>query len=332
MNKINLEIKGAQGFTKLQQLVHSITEAISTGVLKEGDYLPSVNSFSRETGYSRDTVFKAYKILKQRSIIQSTPTKGYFVVNQTFRVFMLLDDFSAFKEQLYRSFRDNLPGSYSADLLFHHYNQEVFRQLIHNSLGRYSMYVIMNIDNKGIDPVIKSIDPNKLLILDMGKPDGNEISYILQNFEEALFECLEFGKDRINKYNEFIMVYSEKETPHPGETTWAFASFCRQYGIKYTIVRQFEEPMLKEGQAYFVIRESELVQIIKSCFKSGFIPGKQIGILAYNDTPMKEITCGGISVVSTDFELMGKMAATFVKSKNKVFEVLPTSLILRNTL
>ena len=329
---MKLRIKEESGFTKLQQLIHSVTEAIDTGVLKEGESLPSVNSLSQETGFSRDTVFKAYKILKQQSIIQSTPAKKYFVMSQSFRIFMLLDDFSAFKEQLYRSFRENLPDAYSVDLLFHHYNADVFRQLIRNSLGKYSIYIVMNIDNKGIDPVLKRIDPHKLLVLDMGRSSGHLVSYIIQDFNEAVIKCLNAGLEKIRKYDELIMVYSEKETPHPGETAEAFRIFCMGNGIQHRIVPRFQESKLEKGQAYFVIVEAELVRIIKTCYRSGFTPGLEVGIIAYNDSPMKEIAAGGITVVSTDFVKMGSLAADFVKSRKKIFEVIPTSLVLRATL
>ncbi len=329
---MKFQIKEGPGLTKLQQLIHSVTEAIDTGVLKEGDSLPSVNVLSREAGFSRDTVFKAFKILKQQGIVQSTPAKGYFIVSQSFRVFMLLDDFSAFKEQLYRAFRENLPDSYSVDLLFHHYNTDVFRQLIRNSLGKYSVYVVMNIDNKGIDPVLDSIDPHKLLILDMGKPVRKEVSYILQDFNSAVIKCLVQGLEKIRKYKEFILVYSEKETPHPGETATAFRKFCRDQNLRGRVMPRFLENKLEEGQAYFVIREAELVRIIKTCQQLGLNPGQQVGIVAYNDSPMKEIAAGGISTVSTDFELMGRLTAEFVKTRKKVYQVIPTSLILRATL
>ena len=158
MSSFQINIDESAGQTKLQQLVYSITEAISNGKLKVGDVLPSVNQLSSESGFSRDTVFKAYNILKKQSIIESAPQKGYYVASESFRVFMLLDDFSAFKEQLYNAFRQNLPETYSVDLWFHHYNPEVFHQLIQNSLGRYSLYVVMNIDNKGIDSILNKID------------------------------------------------------------------------------------------------------------------------------------------------------------------------------
>ncbi len=47
---------------------------------------------------------------------------------------------------------------------------------------------------------------------------------------------------------------------------------------------------------------------------------------------MKQIVGGGISVISTNFEVMGELAAGFVKHKQKIGEILPTSIILRDSL
>lgn len=331
MSSLKLNIDESAGQTKIQQLVHSITEAISNGKLKVGEVLPSVNQLSSESGFSRDTVFKAYRILKKRSIIESAPQKGYYVSSESFKVFMLLDDFSAFKEQLYNSFRQNLPESYSVDLWFHHYNPEVFHQLIQNSLGRYSLYVVMNIDNKGIDPILNKIDANKLLILDMGNP-GKNLNFLLQDFNEAVVNCLKKGLQAIQKYNEFILIYSEKKTPHPIETVDAFRRFCKSNQIKHRVFDKFDEKQLKSGQLFLVIKDSELVEIIRAGLKQGFQLGKDFGVISYNDTPMKEIVEGGITVISTDFRKMGELAAEFVKNKQKLQEILPTSLILRQSL
>lgn len=331
MSSFKINIDESAGQTKLLQLVHSITEAISNGKLKVGEVLPSVNQLSSESGFSRDTVFKAYNILKSRNIIESAPQKGYYVASESFRVFMLLDDFSAFKEQLYNAFRQNLPETYSVDLWFHHYNPEVFHQLIQNSLGRYSLYVVMNIDNKGIDPILNKIDANKLLILDMGNP-GNNLNFLLQDFNEAVVNCLTQGLKAIQKYDEFILIYSEKKTPHPVETDDAFRRFCKSNQIKHKVSDKFDEKQLKFGQVYLVIKDSELVEVIKAGLKKGFQLGKDFGVISYNDTPMKEIVEGGITVISTDFRKMGEQAAEFVKNKQKLQEILPTSLILRKSL
>ena len=332
MAEFHFNIPEKAGQTKVQQLVHSITEAISMGQLKVGDLLPSVNQLSKESGFSRDTVFKAYNILKQRNIIESAPTKGYYVANESFRIFMLLDDFSAFKEQLYQAFRKNLPESYSVDLLFHHYNPEVFQQLIENSLGRYSVYIVMNIDNKSVHPILEKIDSNKLLILDMGSSNGGKYNYLVQDFNTSVRSCLEEGLEKLQKYDEMVLVYEKNSTPHPAETIEAVSDYCIEHGIKFQQTRQPLKAEIRKGQVWFVIRDSDLVQIIKFCRSKGYILGKDVGVLSYNDTPMKQIVGGGITVISTDFELMGKLAAGFAKKKHQIEKVLSTFLILRDSL
>ena len=327
--KFKLDESSSQ--TKLQQLIHAVNEAISNGTLTEGDFLPSVNKLSKESSLSRDTVFKAYTILKQRSVISSTPTKGYFVRTESFKVMMLLDDFSAFKEQLYSSFRNNLPGNYSVDLLFHHYNPDIFEQLILNSLGRYSMYVLMNINNNRLEEVVKKIDPNKLLILDMGTPDREDIAFINQDFEHSFVDCLKNGLELIQKYDEFNLVFPES-TPHPQVTVDSFKLFCSQNNIRNSVIRKIKNKTIESGQAYLIIKEDDLVHVIKACKKQGLKLGTDVGIISYNDTPMKEIVGEGITVISVDFDEMGKKAARFVDQKIKLFETLPPRLIIRNSL
>ncbi len=331
MKKFTFQFDETSSQTKLQQLIHAVSEAINLGILKEGDFLPSVNQLNRESGLSRDTIFKAYTLLKQRSIISSTPTKGYFVTSESYKVFVLLDDFSAFKEQLYKSFRANLPENYSVDLLFHHYNPDVFNQLILNSLGRYSMYIVMNIDNKNLEDVTRKIDPKKLLILDMGFDPKNEVSYITQDFNQAVYDCLSSGVDLIRKYREFILVFPQN-TPHPTETIEAFNRFCNDHQLNHAVLENIDDREVQPGQVYLVIKESDLVKIVKDCKKNSFPIGQDVGIISYNDSPMKEIVGTGISVISTDFVRMGKECANFIVSKQKVEEIIPTRLIIRGSL
>lgn len=317
--------------TKIQQLLHAIIEAISNGDLQEGDFLPSVNQLSKSSGLSRDTIFKAYSTLKQRSIISSTPTKGYFVNSVSFKVMMLLDDFSAFKEQLYSNFRSNLPDNYVVDLLFHHYNADVFEQLIQNSLGRYSMYIVMNINHGRIEEVVRKIDPNKLLILDMGTPDNEEISYITQDFDKGPIACLDGALSQLKTYDQFNLVFPST-TPHPVEFVQSFTTFCEDNGLNYQVISKLSSQPVQKGQAYLAIKEDDLVYIVKSCHSQGLKLGKDIGLIAYNDTPLKELVGDGITVISADFAEMGEKAARFVESKEKVFETLSPKLILRGSL
>ena len=77
-----MEIIFGQQTTKVKQLADLISQDISMGRYKVDDALPSINQLSRDYKVSRDTVFKAFIDLKERGIIDSTPGKGYYVVNR----------------------------------------------------------------------------------------------------------------------------------------------------------------------------------------------------------------------------------------------------------
>lgn len=332
MSEFTFQFDKSSSLTKVQQLIHAVTEAITTGQLKEGDFLPSVNKLNKDSGISRDTIFKAYTKLKQQSIVASTPTKGYYVATEKFKVFVLLDDFSSFKEQLYKNLRKNLPDDYSVDLMFHHYNEEVFESLIMTNLGKYSMYLVMNLDNGPLPDVVKKIDSDKLLILDMGKPKLKEVSYINQEFDEAAYKCLVEGKDLIKKYDHFYLVYTENMMPHPKDILNAFDRFCTNYNVNGTVINRLDDHEVKKGESFWVIKDSQLVNVVKACHEKDLELGVDVGVLAYNDTPMKEVIDKGITTISINFAKMGSMAAKFILDKKPVQTTFPTILTVRGSL
>jgi hypothetical protein len=190
----------------------------------------------------------------------------------------------------------------------------------------------MNISHRNIDPVLKKIDVNKLLILGMGSAEDTKMNFLLQDFGKSVGDCLSESLFRIKKFNEMILVYEQKSTAHPADTVPAMREFCKINQLGFRNARQLNEAEVKKGQIWFVIRDADLVQVIKACQIKKLVPGEDLGIISYNDTPMKEIIEGGITVISTDFKKMGEMAAEFVKSKQKLTEVLPTKLIVRKSL
>jgi DNA-binding LacI/PurR family transcriptional regulator len=57
--------------------------------------------------------------------------------------------------------------------------------------------------------------------------------------------------------------------------------------------------------------------MINWCTKRNWKFGTNIGVISYDDTPLKEIISEGISVISNDFALMGKRAAQMILEKSK---------------
>nr|WP_315241522.1 GntR family transcriptional regulator [uncultured Flavobacterium sp.] len=316
---------------KYQQLVNGINNAIAENILQKGDLLPSVNSICKTNQLSRDTVFKAYTILKEQEIIDSVPNKGYYVSGETKKVLLVLDTFKAYKEVLYHSFVNNLPSNVIVDVQFHHYNIDVFKTIINNGIGKYYKYVVMNFDHKDVAPVLSAISNEKLLLIDWNIHSKESNNYIFQDFGKAFYNALKEAADLFKRYKSICFIYPDY-TNHPQETVEYFKNFCADFKLKYEIVTDAKKFSIEKGIAYISISDRILGHFLEQCKEKDLEPGQDVGFLSYNETPMKKFIYKGISVVSTDFNEIGTKAAAFITHDGVVHCYVPTNLILRESL
>lgn len=327
-----MTIKYTNATSKVKVLIDNISSAVMQKELKVGDNLLSINDASTKYKVSRDTVFKAYNELKRLGVIESTPQKGYFVKGEINRVLLLLDNYSSFKQNLYHSFTGNLPDNYKVDLLFHQYNEHLYETIVRESIGKYSMYVVMNFSNDKFSESLKAIPTHKLLLLDFGNFDKNGFSYICQDFSKALYGSLFQGIELLKNYRKISFIFPE-DLRHPISSIHFFEKFCIENGFEFELIRKSSEwKQIEKSCVYLCILTEDLVKIIKEADANGFEIGHDVGLIVYNDDTVLEVIKNGISSISIDFGLMGKMAAQFVKSKEAVQEYLPTKLIIRGSI
>ena len=81
-----------------------------------------------------------------------------------------------------------------------------------------------------------------------------------------------------------------------------------------------------------MLEDSDLVNLIKFCRAQHLVLGRDIGIISYNDTILKEILANGITVISTNHEKMGETAAHIMLNKRIGKVQNPFTLIRRNSL
>jgi DNA-binding transcriptional regulator YhcF (GntR family) len=317
--------------TKLRHLVDALSTAISQGKYKPGHPLPSVNQLSKQYSLSRDTVFKAYRELKLHGIIDSTPAKSYHVMNVTNKILLMLDVYSPFKDVLYNAFVSNLTKNYKVDLVFHFYNEHLFETVINDGLGRYNHYVIMNFNNEFLHESIRRIDPGKLLLLDLGDFDKGNYPFVCQDFGKSVYECLVKNSSLLNKYKNLVLFLPD-ESEHPKILIRYVKKLARDLKLNTKVIKSLPKSGLTKGTAYIVIQQKDLVNMIKQCRIENLKIGSDVGLIAYNDTPMYEIIENGITVISTDFATMGLKASEFVKTRQDVREMIPTRMIVRGSL
>lgn len=331
MSKFHFQTDPLSNQLKFQQLIDAVIDAISRNLLEMGDILPSVNQLCNESKLSRDTVFKAYAELKERGIVESVPNKGYFIAKATTKVFLFLDTFKAYKEVLYGSFRDNLPETVGVDLNFHHYNINIFDKVIQESIGKYTRYVVMNFDHPRVPEIISRIPRERLLVIDWRIHSTSDMSVVYQDFGETLYNSLRDHLQLIRNYKRFIYLYPEF-TYHPQESITWFERFGKDHGLQYQVLRQAKKFDVQKGELYLLVSDRTLARFLDQCSVKNLVPGKDVGVISYNETPMKKYVKDGITVISTDFELMGKKAAEFAVQGEPVRIQIPTSMKIRSSL
>ena len=69
-----------------EQIIKQVEEQVLTGILKEGDKLPSVRSLSVKLSSNPNTIQKAYTELDRRQLIITVPGKGSFISEKAIEV------------------------------------------------------------------------------------------------------------------------------------------------------------------------------------------------------------------------------------------------------
>ncbi|MDD4191300.1 MAG: GntR family transcriptional regulator [Mangrovibacterium sp.] len=321
--------------SKKDAIVAGILAAIDQRVVSKGDSLPSVNKLIQRLGVARMTVVKALNVLKERGIIVAEDKVGYFVkdvnVKREMKVFLFLTGFDAYHEVLYNSMMEAIgdPGV-TVDLYFHHCNPRIFKSVLAENLGSYGLYVITGFDDPQVRSLLKRV-PHKKLLQIIRPPLLEDVSSIAQDFYAGLKKSLEKLKDRLVHYEQFILIFPSVRS-HPEAIKSAFVEFCAENGIICRIEKKLNREHITKGSAFWVIEDDDLISLIKTGEETGLQLGKDLGILSYNETPMKEIIRNGITVVSADFAKIGRLISRFIMNPTKTAELFNPEIIIRNSL
>lgn len=331
MNYIKINLQSST--PKYKQIIRCIEEGIESKNLKKGDKLPSINTIKNSHSLSRDTVLLAYSDLKIRGIVQSITGKGYYVKNEniniTQKIFLLFDELNTFKEDLFNSLKDNLGKDIIVDTYFHHFNQNAFNKLIDESVGNYNCYIIMPANLEDTSTAINKLPKDKVYILDQINNNLTSYKAIYQNHEKDIFNRLIDCTLDIKKYSSIVLLLDEKQ---PLGMQKGVVKFCKMVGMPLEIIDSFENTKPIRGDVFLVPDDRHLVEIIKKIKKEKLRIGIDVGIIAINDTLLKEILEDGITTITTNFIRMGRQLAKMINSNEHIQIENPIELIKRNSL
>ena len=334
---LNIDFHSAN--PKYLQLANCIINAISDGILKKDEILPSINELSFEFEISRDTAEKGYKYLKKNGILGSVPGKGYFVkkieVNRQLKIFLLFNKLSPHKKIMYDSFVASLGDLATVDFYIYNNDFALFKKLLVSKTNDYDYYVIIPHFRDGGEnahEVINTIPKEKLVIMDKLVPGvTGTYAAIYENFEKDIYESLEEALPHLEKYQTIKMIFPEY-TYYPKEIVKGFRRFCQTYAFNATVVHDIEHEPIEKGEVYINLMEDDLVILIERILTLDLILGKDVGVISYNETPLKKIILNGITTLSSNFQWMGEKTAQMILEKSTEHLAVPFKLTVRASL
>jgi DNA-binding LacI/PurR family transcriptional regulator len=93
-----------------------------------------------------------------------------------------------------------------------------------------------------------------------------------------------------------------------------------------------EETDVKREEAFVLISDDDLYRFIKISKSRCWKLGKDVGLVAYNDNPVKELLEDGITTISTNHDAIGRFAAQMILTNDFMRIKSPFEFIRRNSL
>lgn len=325
-SKIEIDINSQVPVYK--QLIQAIQNLVDSGDYRNGDFIPSMNELANELQISKETVKKAYSILREKKVIDSSQGKGFYVTNtgsNKLKILVLFDKISNYKQVLYSTFSSAIGEKSEITIRLHNQDVSVFEHFIEENLDEYDYYMItahfpLQQDiQKRVLKTLKKIPNRKLILLDryIDELPGN-FGSVYQDFEQDVYDGLTQGIDSFKKFKK-LNVISMPGSLYAPLIEKGIKRFCKENNIDFELHKNLMTAKIKKHEVFLILNsqlDSELIELVKYSRSEGCQIGKDIGIISYNESPVNEIILDGLTVLSTDFKQMGNLAAEMINEKS----------------
>jgi DNA-binding transcriptional regulator YhcF (GntR family) len=326
-----------------KQIVRQVEQAVRAGTLPPDTLLPSMNALAADYGISRETVKKAYGILRDRGLVEPRQGKGFYVLrtgrSAKTSVLVLFDNLSVYKQILFSSFSETLGPDAEITILTHDQSLDLFEYHLDNSLDRYDHYLVtphfpLRAEaQKRALKLLRRIPNRKLILLDRDMPGlPGHFGSVYQDFSNDAYDALRSVRDQLASCRD-IHVITLPESLYGGMIAKAVGRFGADHGIDVCYARAVPRT-LRKGEVFMLLNsqlDSALVDLSRAADAQGLRIGEDIFVIAYNEFPLNEVVLGGLTTISTDFSWMGRRAAKIILTGLPAKERCPFRLTRRST-
>ncbi len=331
-------IKNLEGtfHLKSEAFANAIIKAVKEKKIKKGEILPTVNSAEKSLSISRKTIVSGYNLLKERGIVATRERLGYYIASEDVttktNVLIILSSFSPYLQVFFNSLEQKLNRKVRLELSFHHANHRTLQSILKGNIEQYDKILLSGFNHPMVKKIIKNIPEEKLVIISRDDGCGTRQNFYIQDFHKGTLEALNKASKGIVKYKKFCLLFNMNDLNFPEGIINASEEFCHQHKLSFSKADNYKEIKSVSDTVFFVIDDNDLVGILEKIENEGLVPGRDAGIISYNDTPVKRVIRQGIDTISTNFEKMGELVAISIIKNESNQSIIETEYIKRNSL
>ncbi len=322
-------INAAVSIPVYKQIISQVEQKIISGEYAPGYQLPSMNELAAELDISKETIKKAYAILRDKGVIEPHQGKGFYVKGleeeRPMRILLLFDKLSSYKQVLFQSFIDKIGGNAEVTIRIHNQNLDVFEFFIDEDLDHFDYYVVaphFALDaqsQKRMLKLLKRIPNRKLILVDKNVADlpGN-YGAAYQDFSNDIAIALAEGLDKLKCFSKLNVVIMPNSL-YSHQIRQSIERFSAQTGLAVQFHHGVSEDIVRQNEVYLMLNsqhDAGLLDFSRITKRMGLTIGQDISVISYNDSPINEIILNGLTAVSTDFRQMGEYAAQMILDRN----------------
>ncbi len=324
-------------YPKYRQVIHAISRDIRRSILNPGDKIPSINEASSECYLSRDTVEKAYKELSRRGIIRSVPGKGFFVSESVhlnlLRILLIFDRLDSMRWNLFHSLNRHLPEALLTTLSYEH-NYRMLNMSLAEHQDDFDFFIVIPhffAYQDDLKKAFASVTPERLIVLthEVAGLDEQTSQFTFDRME-AWKQALHAASQKFDSYNRVVLIFPE-DFRYPQEIHHAVQAFCQDHAYPFKLLPEFDHRKIQEKDVVLCLDDDVLASVVTYCHDNEVTPGKDLAIVAFDDSPLKDMLAGGITCLTYNFEEIGRLTAERIATGNPLSHQFPLNWKYRST-
>lgn len=323
---------------KYRQVILAISRDIRRAVLTPGDKIPSINEASSECYLSRDTVEKAYKELSRRGIIRSIPGKGFFVSETVFdnplKILLVFDKLDESRWKLFNELNECL-GNAELTMMSYEHNYRMLNLSLEEHKDDFDFFIVIPhffAYQEDLTRAFSAIAPERLIVLTHAVAGlDDQTSQFTFDRKVEWQKALSSISDKASAFSRFLLFFPD-DFRFPQEIYEAVEAFCTSVNMPFKSLSEFDAKKIKSGDLILCLEDETLSDVVAFAAKHQWEPGKDLGIISFEDDPMKDLMGGGITTVGYNYREIAELTSDRIQTGNPLSYRFPLQWTHRKSL